>query len=323
MPTWIAIDAGTTNTRAWRVEAGRIVASDSRSVGVRDTARDGNNLRLQTALRELIAGVRGNSSPVCVAAAGMITSALGLREIVHCDAPAGIVELAAKRVELSLPEICDLPIWLFTGVRSGDWANLEATESCDMMRGEETLCLGLAAQRLGQPLTVLNLGSHWKAIEVSASGQIVRSWTTLSGELLQAIMTQTILASAVPTGRPEAIDHDWCRRGSERVRHDGFSRTLFETRLWEVRGSQQVTPTQRLSFLLGALIEEAWGAFSKAGNLLNRSVVLIGQGGIAAGWEDRLSAEGVSFETMDSEATAECFIRGIARLVHRCRSTMP
>ncbi len=62
--------------------------------------------------------------------------------------------------------------------------------------------LGLAASRPGQALTVLNLGSHWKAIQVSESGQITRSWTTLSGELLHAIMTQTILASAVPLWAP-------------------------------------------------------------------------------------------------------------------------
>ena len=318
MSTFIAIDAGTTNTRAWLVEAGQITAFDSRPVGVRDTARDGNNSQLKSALRELIASVRGTSQPVCVAAAGMITSALGLREIVHCDVPAGVTELAASRVELSLPEICDLPIWLFTGVRCGDWTNPEAAESCDMMRGEETLCLGLAASRPGQALTVLNLGSHWKAIQVSESGQITRSWTTLSGELLHAIMTQTILASAVPAGRPDAIDRAWCRRGSERARHDGFSRTLFETRLWEVRAAQAVSPTQRLSFLIGAMIEEAWTAFRQAGDLLASSVVLIGQGGIADGWHDRLAAEGISSEAIEPDATAECFVRGISLLVNAC-----
>lgn len=317
MSTFIAIDAGTTNTRALRVEAGEITAFDSRSVGVRDTARDGNNLQLKSALRELIASVRGTSQPICVAAAGMITSALGLKEIVHCDAPAGADELVAKRLELSLPEICDLPIWLFTGVRCGEWTSPDAAESCDMMRGEETLCLGLAAHRPGQALTVLNLGSHWKAIQVNALGQITRSWTTLSGELLHAIMTQTILASAVPAGRPEAIDLAWCRRGSEQSRKDGFSRALFETRLWEVRAAQSVSPTQRLSFLIGAIIEEAWTAFRQAGDLLAGSVVLIGQGGIADGWRDRLTAEGIRSETIDPEATAECFVRGINQLVAR------
>ncbi len=59
MSTFIAIDAGTTNTRAWLVEAGQIVAFDSRPIGVRDTAKDGNNSQLQVAVRELVASVRG------------------------------------------------------------------------------------------------------------------------------------------------------------------------------------------------------------------------------------------------------------------------
>lgn len=318
MSTFIAIDAGTTNTRAWLVKAGQIVAFNSRPVGVRDTAKDGNNSQLKAAVRELVAAVRGTSRPTCVAAAGMITSALGLHEIVHCGAPAGVTELASRRQVLSLPEVCDLPIWLFTGVRCGDWTNPDAAESCDMMRGEETLCLGLATSRPCQALTVLNLGSHWKAIQVSEAGQITRSWTTLSGELLHAIMTQTILASAVPAGRPDAIDLAWCRRGSEQARHDGFSRTLFETRLWEVRAAQKVSPMQRLSFLIGAMIEEAWAAFRQAGDLLAGSVVLIGQGGIADGWRDRLAREGIRCETIEPDATAECFVRGISLLVGNC-----
>ncbi len=75
----------------------------------------------------------------------------GLKEIIHCDAPAGVTELASRRQVLLLPEVCDLPIWLFTGVRCGDWTNPDAAETCDMMRGEETLCLGLAASRPVRP----------------------------------------------------------------------------------------------------------------------------------------------------------------------------
>lgn len=315
MQTFIAIDAGTTNTRAWLVESGQIVATASRSVGVRDTAMDGHNGKLVDGLRELIDAVRGTSSPRCVAAAGMITSSLGLREIVHCDAPAGARELAARQLVLSIPEICDLPIHLFPGVRSGDWTLPQAAESCDMMRGEETLCIGLAARQPGQALTVLNLGSHWKAIQVNPLGQMTRSWTTLSGELLHAIMTQTILSSALPAGRPESTDLVWCRRGSAMTRQDGFSRVLFETRLWEVRAGESVTPVQRLSFLIGALIEDAWSVFQKAGFLQERPVQLVGSGAVAEGWHDRLSTAGIAAETIDAETAANSFVRGVSELL--------
>ena len=252
---FIAIDAGTTTSRAWLVADGIMRAAATVPVGVRDTARDGNPHRLFEGLRDLVISVRGQSSacPTLIAAAGMITSSLGLKELVHQRAPAGAVELASGSVELQLPEISDLPIILFPGVRSGAWFQEDDVESTDMMRGEETLCIGLAGVRPGQRLTVLNLGSHWKAIQVDAQGRVTGSWSTLSGEMLHAVMTQTILASAVPAGRPESLDEEWLARGAEMHSRHGLSRALYAVRLWEVQAASHVTPEQRLAFLVGAL----------------------------------------------------------------------
>src|SRR5262245_29148105 len=98
----ICVDAGTTNTRAWLTIGDQIVARAQAGVGVRDTARDGSSSRLRTALRELINQVRDEArsrgcaqSPECVIAAGMITSPLGLAEVPHVEAPAGLTDLAA------------------------------------------------------------------------------------------------------------------------------------------------------------------------------------------------------------------------------------
>ncbi len=314
---FIAIDAGTTNSRAWLVENGVVRAGDSILIGVRDTARDGHPGRLIAGLRELVASVRSQSvaEPSLIAAAGMLTSSLGLREVAHQVAPAGVVELAAGRVELRLPEISDLPLVLFPGVRSGAWFAEEDVESTDLMRGEETLCLGLASQRPGQPLTVLNLGSHWKTIQVDSQGRITGSWTTLSGELLQAVMTQTILASAVPEGRPAALDEEWRSRGGEMLSRYGLSRTLFAVRLWEVQAAARVTAEQRLAFLVGALVAEGLDGFRRAGFLTSGPVVLVGSGGIADAWQSQLEQSGLSVERIDGEATTQAFVSGIGKLL--------
>src|SRR5215470_11139199 len=96
------VDAGTTNTRVWLTAGDRVIARARAGVGVRDTARDGSSSRLRDALRELIDRVRVDArdqgfaqSPVCVIAAGMITSPLGLAEVPHVPTPAGLNELAA------------------------------------------------------------------------------------------------------------------------------------------------------------------------------------------------------------------------------------
>ena len=314
---FIAIDAGTTNSRAWLVDDGIVQAFELVSVGVRDTARDGHPGQLKEGIRDLVDSVSRQSSrsPRLIAAAGMVTSSLGLKEVVHQGAPAGALELAAGSVELREPEISDLPIVLFPGVRSGAWFADEDVESTDLMRGEETLCLGLASERPGQPLTVLNLGSHWKAIQVDAQGRITGSWTTLSGEMLHAVMTQTILASAVPAGRPESIDERWRIRGAEMYDRHGLSRTLFAVRLWEVQAAARVTPEQRLAFLVGAFAAEGLDVFRRAGYLASGSVLLVGSGGIAEAWQAMLELLGVSVERVSTEASSLAFIAGIQQLL--------
>lgn len=314
---FIAIDAGTTNSRAWLVEAGVVRSSDAVPVGVRDTARDGHSGRLLTGLRDLVASVRSQSAakPTLIAAAGMLTSSLGLREVAHQVAPAGAVELAAGSVELRLPELSDLPLVLFPGVRSGAWFSDEDVESTDLMRGEETLCLGLASQRPGQPLTVLNLGSHWKAIHVDSQGRITGSWTTLSGEMLHAVMTQTILASAVPEGRPEVLDEEWRSRGGEMFSRYGLSRTLFAVRLWEVQSAARVTAEQRLAFLVGAMVAEGLDGFRRAGYLTGGVIQLVGSGGIAVAWRTVLEQSRLVVECIDGVGTGQAFVAGIGQLL--------
>lgn len=320
---FIAIDAGTTNSRAWLVEHGAVRAAETVTVGVRDTARDGHPGALHRAIHDLVAQVslQATTPPTLIAAAGMITSALGLKEIVHQMAPAGPKELAAAAVELQLPEISELPIILFPGVRSGAWFAEEDIESNDMMRGEETLCVGLASQRPGQALTVLNLGSHWKAIQVDARGSITGSWTSLSGEMLHAVMTQTILASAVPAGRPEALDSEWVQRGAEMLARHGLSRTLFAVRLWEVQGSTRSTAEQRLAFLVGAFAAEGLDVFRRAGYLTRGPVLLVGGGGIADAWQLQLEHAGIAIERIDGEATTRAFIDGIKQLIDQRSAT--
>src|SRR5215207_1951530 len=95
----IYIDTGTTNSRVWLMRGDEILARANALIGVRDSAKDGSTERLRTALRDLIVTVRAEASPlatpVCVIAAGMITSSLGLADVPHISAPAGIAELAA------------------------------------------------------------------------------------------------------------------------------------------------------------------------------------------------------------------------------------
>ncbi|MEZ5433289.1 MAG: rhomboid family intramembrane serine protease [Verrucomicrobiales bacterium] len=249
---FIAVDAGTTNLRVWLMVGGRAIARAEAMAGVRDTAREGHSGRLRTAFMEAVAEVRRQCPEVVpqrILAAGMITSSLGLAEVPHIPAPAGALELAERLRTVSFPELTELPVSLVPGIKTLD----DAGALIDAMRGEETLCLGLAmGEWSGRAFTVLNLGSHWKAITVSREGRILASRTGLTGELILAIRDHTILSDAVVAGNPPIA------LGLGSPGRAGMSpgraapRAVFH-RVLALRN--EGTALERLAWLIGACIE--------------------------------------------------------------------
>src|SRR3954447_22193612 len=102
--TWaVALDGGTTNTRARSIEikSCRIIATARRSVGVRDVVFSGGMRPLDFAVREVVEDVcrgAGGGRPSVIVAAGMLSSEVGLVTVPHVLAPAGVAELARGAV---------------------------------------------------------------------------------------------------------------------------------------------------------------------------------------------------------------------------------
>jgi 2-dehydro-3-deoxygalactonokinase len=308
MKNVIFVDTGTTNSRVWLMKENKILARAEAMVGVRDTAREGNNNKLKASLRDLIAEVQVTHEASAVIAAGMITSALGLADIPHLPAPVGIAELAKNTKSFSFPEITDLPFYLVTGVRSGfAQCTPENVSEADLMRGEETLCLGLL-ENFQAPFSVLNLGSHWKVIQVDEEGRVASSVTTISGELIYATQTQTILASAVPHEKPDFVDYDWAIAGMQAQQNSGLARALFCVRLLEQKSDS--TPQQRLSFLIGAYVASDFEGFKKSQTLKNK-ILITGSGEIGKFWEKLLNESGFSARVLSQQETESAFLKGL------------
>ena len=149
----LTIDTGTTNTRVtvWRDDVALCQAA--RQVGVRDTAITGNRTTLQRGVQDTIdaalqkAGF-GMGQVDLVLASGMITSNVGLHEVPHLIAPAGLRDLAAGMVQASIPEVCPQPIWFVPGVRNPvDNLGLHNIESMDMMRKLSLAAMAVAFER--------------------------------------------------------------------------------------------------------------------------------------------------------------------------------
>jgi 2-dehydro-3-deoxygalactonokinase len=276
VPRLLLIDIGTTNTRVWRVESGRVVLRLDRAIGVRDTASSGSPARLHAELRAALAEASGDDIDGIVAA-GMATSPLGIASAGHVHAPATLETVAGGCQWTTMCSVSERPILLVPGVRThgssrvhgsmGSAADAsagastatgatEAALTSDVMRGEETLAFGLmAGGTLGADDVLLTFGSHWKAIGIDAQQRIGWSRTTLTGELFDAVRTAKVLASSLPDAPPEDVDDGWCEAGASACARHGLARALFGIRLLDQMAGASVP--QRYAYALGALAADA------------------------------------------------------------------
>lgn len=310
------IDGGTTRTRGWAAVGEVVVAAERVTVGARDTAREGSPRRLAEALQHLVRKVadrcraHGLPPPGLGVAAGMITSAEGLIEVPHVQAPAGPSDLARGSERHELPGVASLPIVFVPGIRSGPvQVEAEAIGTSDVMRGEEVLCLGLAARgHLPEGGLILSLGSHWKAVHVDASGRVVASVSTVGGEMLFAVRSHTILASSVPRGWPPALPPRWVQAGIRRGRADGLPRTLYCVRLLDQRTPS--SPEDRLGFLIGATIAAHEDVLLPSAALASGRAVLVGAPALVGAWTGVLRERGLDPFVVDEKEREAAFRAG-------------
>jgi 2-dehydro-3-deoxygalactonokinase len=267
-----ALDGGTTNTRARLVETGtgRVQHTARRSVGVRDTVlavtAAGGGSPLERAVREALGEViqaAGGIEPDLIVAAGMLSSEVGLTTVPHVLAPAGLDDLARGATLRHLPTIAARPIVFVPGVRTPAAAGPDGWAAADVMRGEECETLGawmmLAERdpsRAGAVPTHAFLwpGSHTKLVEVDPAGRIVRSHTTLAGELTQAVARHTLLAASLPDALPDAPNPEAAAAGARLVEREGLGRAAFLVRIAALTDS--LPPPERAAFWLGAVVAE-------------------------------------------------------------------
>ena len=258
----ITLDVGTTNTRAvlWQ-DCKTILAGYKLEVGVGRVAEKGSKECLEEAVRTCIEKVltQGRKTPEeveCILASGMVTSNVGLWEVLHLRAPVGLEEISQGIVRVSLPNISAIPFWFIPGVKN----TVEPGENTfcyfDMMRGEEveTFALLDALPKEGEYLFVLP-GSHTKYVMVQ-NGRITGCLTTMTGELLNVLTHHTILVNSVggefideASYLPEAV-----KLGSHISRRDGLARAAFLAR---ALGQEYGYSRQQLgNYLLGVVMDQ-------------------------------------------------------------------
>ncbi len=264
----IAIDGGTTNTRAslWK-DPGICVDIVKSEVGVRITSIEGSNASLKAAVKGLLEQLLQNNSVSYdqiegIYACGMITSKEGLAELPHLIAPAGMQDFVDGLAKVDLPDVSPLPIHFVRGLknRDGSCLTLQEVEEMDVMRGEETETLALLDLFGNENGTLFALpGSHTKFVSVDANGNMIGCLSSLAGELLSAVTLNTILAGAVGKQFAGAdYNREMLLAGYRTARDTSLARAAFSTRMLQmfIPSSEQ----DRASFLLGAVLENDVGA---------------------------------------------------------------
>ena len=171
--TFIAVDWGTTNRRAWRIESG----------AVREEFEDGRGV-LSVAKAEFptaVAEIRERLGDHPMLMAGMIGSNRGWAEAPYVPCPADLAAIAESLA------------WAESG-RTAIVPGLSSADPPDVMRGEEVQILGaVATGMIPGDCLVCHPGTHNKWAVV-AGGRLVRFHTVMTGEMFSLLKEHSILS---------------------------------------------------------------------------------------------------------------------------------
>lgn len=171
--TFIAVDWGTTNRRAWRI-AGGVVAQefeDSRGVLSVDKA----------AFPAAVAEIRERLGDHPLLMAGMVGSNRGWVEAPYVPCPAGLADIAGALCWAEPERTAIVP-------------GLSSDNPPDVMRGEEAQIVGaIAAGLVPADALICHPGTHNKWVIV-AGGRVARFRTVMTGELFSLLGKHSILS---------------------------------------------------------------------------------------------------------------------------------
>jgi len=288
----IGVDWGTTNRRAYRIEADGSVS---------DVLRDGSGVLAMGAEDYLpaIAALRARFGALPVIAAGMVGSTRGWHEAAYVPAPADLAALAAAALRIGHADVTIVPgVSLLADAPQGG-------VRADVMRGEEVQVLGaIAAGIAPTDATVCQPGTHNKWI-VTRDARIVDVATVMTGELFALLKAHGILAGMLdgPVADGPAFRAGLARGAGAR----DLGTALFGVRAAVLLG--QCAADDAAAYASGVLIGSDVGARDLAGV----TVHLLAEGALATLYTAAIEAVGGTVVAIDATAA---FVAGIHHL-HR------
>lgn len=226
---FLAVDWGTTNRRAFRIERGRVVATEQDAHGVTILAKEDFPAE--------VAAIRTALGDLPMLLAGMVGSTVGWRDVPYVAAPAGVAHLAAGLY------------WVDARTAIVPGVSLLSDTRADVMRGEEVQLVGAVRAGLAPADALLcQPGTHCKWARM-ADGGIVDFTTAMTGELFGLLRTHGLLAAQLGA---EVTPGTAFRDGVEAGKRRDLAAALFGVRAAKLLGRR--TDADAASYASGLLI---------------------------------------------------------------------
>lgn len=284
---WVAVDWGTSNLRAWGIARDGAVAFEKTSPkGMGKLTRE----EFPGALDEVLDGVEPSSgSTLDVLICGMAGARQGWLEAPYLEAPTDLRGLLDGAVRPSMSDGRIAPA-ILPGVCQKAGAD-------NVMRGEETQLLGLAALSPGFSGVVCMPGTHSKWARLS--GTRIESFSTaMTGEMFEVLRTHSVLRHSLTgdldgPGRSEGFAAG-AVAGLEHP--EQLLGTLFQVRASSLLSGRQ--PDWCAGYLSGLLIGTEIG--SNRHLIGEQAVPLIGSPALCALYAQVLGMIGARGEPQDA-----------------------
>jgi len=194
--TWIAVDWGSSNLRAWGLDQhDQVIAQASSDKGMLSLKAD----EYEAELERLVGDWLPTAGPIDVMVCGMAGARQGWLEAAYLPVPTQLDQLSQGAVTPTLTGD-QLRVYLLPGLSQ----TRSAATHFDVMRGEETQLAGLVADTPDFTGLTCLPGTHakWATLE---AGAVSGFSTYLTGELYQLLANQSVLRHSI--GSDELQDH--------------------------------------------------------------------------------------------------------------------
>lgn len=296
--SYIAIDWGSTNLRAWLYLAGERVAVVHSEAGVTRL----NGRTPAQVFHEVIAPWRQHRLPVIMA--GMVGSNAGWISVPYLPCPTRLIDLADRLtlVEQAAPDCA----WIIPGISIANDNNF------NVMRGEETQLLG-AYSRSPSSLYLMP-GTHCKWVRIDDEGVINDFRTVMTGELHHLLIKQSLIGVGLTEQHPNpAVFRQGMQQG---FAQNNIMRCLFETRAAHVLG--QLDKNAVSEWLSGLLIGNEVAQMQRDWDIAKgRTVTVVGNPQLAARYLQALAYAGLNSQLLDGDEAFQAGIRSIVNELER------